>query len=817
MPATLLTTEEDVTVKSLLPLLAEKGYDVDLCEFKRPIPVQHGRRVRNIHADVVVYGDRHMRDPLLVVETKPPKQAILEHDRAQAISCARLLDTIAPRAVVTNGYAVETYDTFTKRLLHELPDKQTLLKHLRLTPHSHDYAESLRDEARRALLSIDSVQAFKRILKACHNHIRNNVGCDPVRAFDELSKILFCKLYEEARKQESRFSLAFFDEDQIAGHTVIHQIFNEMVNHPRYAPLFSGDPKLHLDDRTIRKIVELFQDYDLSRTDFDVKGEAFEFFLGDTFTGGLGQYFTPRNVVRFMVELIEPGIGDAIIDPFCGTGGFLIFAFHEVEDKIAKSRASYESQDKSRTRLAREHLVGIDWEERTSRACMMNMIVHGDGGTKIFKQHGLLDRPGEVRDRQFQICLTNPPFGSVENDPEILEQFDLGKGRKSQDRLVLAIERAIRLVKPGGQIGIVVQTGVLNNASTTYVRDYIKNEAWIQAVVALPPETFEGYGGRSDTTILFLERKSKADRGRPDQDEFFMAVCQNAGYAPNGDAILGNELPAILEDYRAFSQRKPLSEHLHTWSVADLADRLDAQYYWPRSSEGNRHEVELSAKSILAHMSAAADEGDALGERVVAAFDDLRARPVRVGELLHEVADKRHLDADQAYDLIGVRWWGGGTFVRGQKLGQDIKARSRGRVQAGWFVYNRLFAYRGSFALVSEECADGYVSSEFPTFVANEGVADPDLVLRYLVHTLNAPQYLLQVDSRSRGSTKTSRNRFMQTDFLEMEVAMPTDRSSLEAVVEVLDMAARLQCRQEELLESSKALRQGIAQLLPLA
>lgn len=813
MPSKILKTEEDVKVKILLPLLREKGYDLDLCDFEKSINVQQGRQSRNIFADVVIYGDKRMQRPLIAVDTKPPKEPISDRDRGQAISYARLLDTIAPLAVVTNGHSVEAYDTYSRRRLVDLPDKRALVQHLKLNPRSHDDAASLREEARHTLLSIDSVQAFKRILKSCHNEIRNNKGFDPTIAFDELSKIMFCKLYEETSEHPTRFRTTVFDESlRRPGHTVIHQIFDEMVTDPRYSALFCGDTMINLDDRTIRKIVELLQDYDLSRTDFDVKGEAFEFFLGDTFTGGLGQYFTPRNVVKFIVDAMEPTIGEPIIDPFCGTGGFLIFAFREVERKISMRPLPAEKQAELRKKLAQEHLVGTDWAERTSRACKMNMVVHGDGRTKIFKHHGLVDIPGEVEEGQFRMCLTNPPFGSIENDPEVLHNYELGDGRRSQERLVLAIERAIRLVEPGGRIGIVVMTGILNNGSTGYVREYIKKHAWIQAVISLPAETFEGYGGRSDTSILFLERKKAPDDGK--QEDVFMAVCQNAGYAPNGDSIPGNELPSILDDYHAFSRGEPFGKHPHTWSVPELADRLDPHYYWPRSSDVDRQAVEASAKEVAAQMAALASESAFLGERIAETFVELQTRPMKVGELVHEVVDKHALESDNPYQLLGVRWWGGGAFVREEKLGEEIKARTLGKVQPGWLIYNRLFAFRGSFALVTEECGDGYVSSEFPTFVANAGVADPDLVLRYLVHALNSPQYLLIVDSRSTGSTRTSRNRFMQADFLEMAIAMPTDHTALLAVVELLDTVARLHRQQGELHESCRELTQGVARLL---
>src|SRR5262249_13242227 len=144
--------------------------------------------------------------------------------------------------------------------------------------------------------------------------------------------------------------------------------------------------------------------------------------------------------------------------------------------------------------------------------------------------------------------------------------------------------------------GIVVMSGVLSNASTSYVRDYVKRHSWVRAVIALPPETFEGYGGRADTSVLFLERKAAPDRG--EQGAVFMAVCHNAGYSPHGDSIPGNELPAIPDDYRRFRRGKAVGRRPHSWSVAALADRLDADHYRLRSSEGDRSEVGARVQGV---------------------------------------------------------------------------------------------------------------------------------------------------------------------------------------------------------------------------
>lgn len=810
-----LHTEEDVKIKRFLPLLESKGFDPLRSDYEFAIKVQQGRKVRDIYADVVVYADRAKKVPLIAADTKPPNDPISDADRGQAISYARLLPTIAPVAIVTNGHVVEVFDTYSKARLPDLPDRATLLRQQNSMTMSESRRRLLISEARRELLKIDDVQVFKRILRSCHNEIRNNEGYDPTVAFDELSKVMFCKLHEERSGNDNRFTLDVFDETlQRLKVNIVRQIFDETKVDPRYATLFAEETRINLQDRTVRTIVGLFEDYDLSLTGFDVKGEAFEYFLGDTFTGGLGQYFTPRNVVKFITEACDPNIDDKVIDPFCGTGGFLIFAFDAVGAKIETLPFSAAEKESRRVSLAAEGLFGTDWADRTSQACRMNMIVHGDGSAKVFKHHGLTNVDGEFEDGEFQLCLTNPPFGSIENDPDILASYDLGNGRKSQERVILALERAIKLVKPGsGRIGIVVIDGVLNNASSGYVRDYLRRHTWIRAVVGLPRTTFEGYGGRSDTSVLILERK--LDGSDDQQDPIFMSVCRNSGYARNGDPVEGNELPAILVDYQGFRQGQPLGAHPHTWVVTDAVDRLDAAYYWTQVTEVDRQEVERSAQEIGELISVSAEGHGQLMSQISTVFESLATKTTPIGALLVEVKDKRPLLHDRPYQTVGVHWWGGGVFIKEDQLGGDIKATSLNRLRPGALIYNRLFAFRGSFARVPVECADTYASNEFPTFVARPDVENEDLVIRYLIHVLNSPAYLLTVDRLSTGSTKTSRNRLKQKEFLNMRVAVPTDTGDLAKVVAALDAAHRLRSQQEELLLASKGLREGVGRLLP--
>ena len=266
-------SEEDVKIKFLVPFLEDRGYGQDTMDFGVAIEVHEGRKKKTIFADVLVYTSSAKQAPLLICETKPENEALSRSVKEQAISYARLLPQIAPLTLITNGSQVQVFHTLDKSRVAELPKRAELDQDLFKFVLSPDAREALRQEAKHELFIIDDVTSFKGILKACHNEIRNNEGSDPTEAFDELSKVMFCKLYEEKeRPKDNRFRLSVFDDAAKLNVNVIKQIFADAKKRPPYRDLMAPDDDIHLQDRTIRSIVKLFENYDLGLTAFDVKG-----------------------------------------------------------------------------------------------------------------------------------------------------------------------------------------------------------------------------------------------------------------------------------------------------------------------------------------------------------------------------------------------------------------------------------------------------------------------------------------------------------------------------------------------------------------
>lgn len=340
------------------------------------------------------------------------------------------------------------------------------------------YNESLNDKKVSELLNQTKTftrDEFTKTLKSCHNIIRNNDKLSPEAAFDEISKILFMKIREERKNQGAK---VFTKEDYKNDRKVYEEnirpnltgddknleymqfLFRSTKEQFKDDKLFEQNEIIKIRENSFEQILEKLQNYNLSDTQDDVKGIAFEEFLGTTFRGELGQFFTPRTIVDFMVHILDPQEGEVICDPTCGSGGFLIKAFEYVREKIERDIKAakdslrhqlegddYESKSEDEQLKINKHIdemqqklnkeldtqqkgneeknipqsrmyalshdciYGTDANPRMARTSKMNMIMHGDGHGGVHHHDGLLNVNGIFEER-FDVILTNPPFGS---------------------------------------------------------------------------------------------------------------------------------------------------------------------------------------------------------------------------------------------------------------------------------------------------------------------------------------------------------------------------------------------------------------------
>ena len=597
-----LTPEEKVRQEYIERLKENYGYSYE--QMLQEVPVAEGdeRGTGGARADIIVWAspDKVLKEPpVIVVECKAEYINISEKDYRQGSHYARY--TKAPFFVTTNLKQTKVFkvnlDGFPTDLgdeildipsLDELNDKKKLQEIMNRTK------SFTREE-------------FSRLLFRCHNIIRNNDKLSPEAAFDEISKILFMKIrYERNPNEDNVFSLKQFKKEEAHYEKNIRPVNVKRNGSKDDIPymdywfeltkaefekddLFDPNDTIKIKQASFEAIVKELQKYNLSTTSDDVKGIAFEKFLGKTFRGELGQFFTPRTIVDFMVELLDPQEGEIICDPCCGSGGFLIKAFEYVREKIEQDIKTQKEQitksllgddydldseasDEERAKinpyieilereldakheggrlhhLANDCIFGTDANPRMAHTSKMNMIMHGDGHCGVHHRDGLLNING-IFENRFDVILTNPPFGArVEKtlkvteadcitDPQkialyenkygeevyqhamsqvkdnvgesLLSLYDVGKLSGLTE--VLFLERCLRLLKPGGRLGIVLPEGVLNTTNLQSVRELFEGMAKIILITSIPQDVFVASGATIKPSILFFKKFTEEEK-----------------------------------------------------------------------------------------------------------------------------------------------------------------------------------------------------------------------------------------------------------------------------------------------------------------
>lgn len=445
---------EEIVRQRFIRVLAEHyGYALEQIDQERR--TQHGHR--SPRADIVVWQTPAEKaaspspSPVLVVECKAETIEIQERDYYQGESYTRAVGCeffIAHNARHTAVF----------KLVPGLPGEFVAINEI---PKAGDWKNAKRLQAIRESLRTFNRKEFQDLLFNCHSILRDVHKMEPGRAFDTISKVLFIKMFVERSGLHGTFTLGYLDQrsaSRMPNDPLVHDgLFELTKDFYKADDLFSAQDKLEISEATFRRIVKELERFDLSKTGDDIKGLAFERFLGSTFRGELGQFFTPRPVVDFMVDLLDPKEGELICDPAAGSGGFLIRAFEHVRGAIVADVQAQKDAEKARIealglpeeeeerqveaafarlnqellpsgednkpvdtrvgRLAWRCIFGTDAEPRAARTAKMNMIMHGDGHGGIHYHDGLLDINGIFQGR-FDVVLTNPPFGSNVGDDQ---------------------------------------------------------------------------------------------------------------------------------------------------------------------------------------------------------------------------------------------------------------------------------------------------------------------------------------------------------------------------------------------------------------
>ena len=535
--------EEFVQATAFLRLIIEYNYsplNISVNE-----SVQEGSSTKE--ADIIVYNDNNKKI-LIVVECK--KEDINERQFQIAVDQAyTYAHALAGQYVwVTSGIRNEYFEIVelfpVERIsISDIPKKDGKVDRFKYVKGGREPQPGTKAEL---------MQKFK----SAHDALWGGGALAPTTAFDELDKLIFCKIWDEKWKENDPkskgepfdFQIISYPEDHDDKQNIKAKTELEKRVRLLYEQGRKKDPEVFKDDIKLDKhkiytVVQYLQDINLSKTDLDSKGLAFQRFMGEFFRGDFGQFFTPDSIVDFIVKSIGINKDWKILDTSCGSGGFLLHALKEVRDEadnIYDDEIGSASWKNYWHEFAEKHLYGIEINEQISRVAKMNMIIHDDGHTNIITNDGLKNnRTIEIENRNlyfqdgtFDLIMTNPPFGSsvkadevgyykeyelfeknlgiTEIKDRIIDNDNKNKWRISQSTEVLFLERCYKyLNEENGYLAIVIPDGILTNSTSQYVRDWLIEHFRILAIVSLPQHTFSHVKAGVKSSILFLKKHPK--------------------------------------------------------------------------------------------------------------------------------------------------------------------------------------------------------------------------------------------------------------------------------------------------------------------
>ncbi len=540
--------EEKVRAGIIAELVFGYNYSPQRVDTEVSVP---GRTPTN-RADAVVFRDDRRRDPYIVVETASPD--ISESGRAQKAE-----QLFGYANALGAEYAVYEDSTSPRRFWRVRGFGGLEREDNAVSDIPSNYGDAPKYAYHRAgdgdLGTVDDAE-LARIFNRCHNALWAGGRSDPTESFDEMSKLIFAKLYDERRTRNGEAYGLQWGENETDIVVAQRALDRYQSAREEDTGIFAED--IRAEPNKIAQVVRLLQSVSLSRTDPDAKGRAYEQFLGDVFRGRLGQYFTRREIVDCLVDILQPTNDDMILDPACGSGGFLVHAMKRVFQRIDEDYAGDDAAIfRLKTDFARGNIHGIEINARIARVAMMDMVINEDGHANI-ENHTALDRvfpSGRIRDGAYSLALANPPFGdSVRMDERDklgqaeLSDYALSRGKRSAKSETLFVERCARFLRPGGRLGIVVPDGLLSNPSDLHVREYILDNFRIDAIITLPPFAFRKAGSGMKTSLLIARKRAEGEGAAADYP-IFMAIADHIGYdsTGRGDA---NDLPRIAAHFR---------------------------------------------------------------------------------------------------------------------------------------------------------------------------------------------------------------------------------------------------------------------------
>ena len=579
------TPEEYVRQNIERRLVLELDYEPKQIAVEFPIKIG-SKRVR---VDLAIFPEdaEHTQDNVhIIVECK--RESVQPSSKRDGVDQLKSYMSACPNVewgMWTNGRFKDVYRRVMKagKVVWEEPND---------IPSKNGDAEEV-NRPKRELLKRATDDNLLFSFKICHNHIYVTDGMQKQPAFFELLKVIFCKIHDERNFPAPLEFYATADEKasndgRLTVAKRIGKIFEAVKK--RYPAIFDANDHIKLQPRSLAYVVGELQRYSFLDTAIDVKGKAYEELVGANLRGDRGEFFTPRNVQRMAVRMIDLQPNETILDPCCGTGGFLVIAMNEMIQRFRRQALASTGGELSEGmraglnervhELAKRCFFGTDINPDLVKATKMNMVMNNDGSGNILRQDSLLHPhqweatfkkdladalgidPNTLRNPSdlalFDVITTNPPFGSKLpiKDRETLSQFKLGHVWKpgengtwtmtdvlqnSAPPEILFIERCWQFLKPGGRLAIVLPDAILGAPGLTYVRYWMLTHCNIIASVDLHPDTFQPRNG-TQTSVLILQRKEDAEiaralRGDLADYDIFMAQLEAMGHDKRGNTV----------------------------------------------------------------------------------------------------------------------------------------------------------------------------------------------------------------------------------------------------------------------------------------
>lgn len=586
------STQRDETPEEYVRQEIAKSLVREYTYAKNDIAVEFTLRLgsKKPRADLVVFTPNHehvQSRAYIIVECKA--RTVKPSDRKEGVGQLHSYMAACPNVVYgmwTNGLERFCYRRMERAgavTFEEIPD---------IPPFGKNEDDS--DRPAFGQLKPASSDALLFAFRRCHNYIAGNQGLQKPEAFWEVLKLIFCKIHDERSSDEVQFYASAHERHGVNGPLKVKGRLDRLfgVVKAEYPTIFKNSENIDLQPLVLAYIVTQLQMYSLLESDIDVKGRAYEEIVGSNLRGDRGEFFTPRNICQMAVVMLDPGEKSLILDPACGTGGFLITAMNHVIAKISQAETKkggsigrIESATRQRVQaFAQRRIVGIDLNPNLVKASKMNMVMNNDGAGGLHQGNSLASSATWHDDLRalnlwgkVDLLFTNPPFGSKipVDDPSVLEKYDLGHGwsydeaadewnmgqglQRSQPPEILFIERCVRFLKPEtGRMAIVLPDGILGSPGLGYVREWILRQTRVLASIDLHPDTFQP-SVSVQTSVLVLQRKSEpmidveTAAKRKNDYPVFMALANHVGHDKRGNRTYvrdskGNELIEQVEE-----------------------------------------------------------------------------------------------------------------------------------------------------------------------------------------------------------------------------------------------------------------------------